>query len=164
MKFCAIGRFRGLAHAYLPHNHAEGVLPCASLAKKIAWHTYSSYPSLLSNPSVQAFFLIRRGQKEYGNTFIIIMLGDCFFSMSECGEPSCGPSAVSECGGIAIIIRPGQNTAERAMVARWVKMRRPERHKISHGIAAATGLQRTVRSCRGTIQAIFATFSAATGL
>ncbi len=87
-----------------------------------------------------------------------------FWVMSECGGPSSGPSAVSECGGIAIVILRGKMRRNGRWSLGWVKMRRPERHKISHGIAAATGLQRTVRSCRGTIQAIFATFPAATGL
>ena len=68
MKLCAIGRFRELAHGYLPHNHAEGVSSCACLAK--------------------ALFLFRRGQKECSNSFIIIILGDCFGTMLERGGPS----------------------------------------------------------------------------
>ncbi len=68
MKLCAIGRFRGLAHAYLPHRHTDRMLSCACLAKVL--------------------FLFRRKQKECSNSFIIIMLDNCFGTMLECGGPS----------------------------------------------------------------------------
>ena len=68
MKLCAIGRFRGLAHEYLPHRHTDRMLSCACLAKVL--------------------FLFRREQKECSNSFIIIMLGNFFWAMLECGGPS----------------------------------------------------------------------------
>ena len=67
MKLCAIGRFRELAHGYLPHNYAEGVSSCACLA--------------------QSLFLFRWGQKKCGNSFIITMLGGRIGAMLDCGEP-----------------------------------------------------------------------------
>ncbi len=122
LKLCAIGRFRRLAHGHLPPRHTDRMLPCASLAKRIARRVYSSCPILLSNPSAQtfrqSFLLFRRGQKEGSSSFIINMLGNCFFAMLECGGPNCGPLAVSECGGIAIVVRPCQNVAERGEVHR----------------------------------------------
>ena len=163
LKLCAIGRFRSLAHGYLPHRHTDRMLPCASLAKKIARHAYSSCPSLLSNPSVQAFFLFRRGWKRCGNLFIISMLG-CYFGLCRNAADRAVAHRPSRIRWYADCYSAGKMRRNGRWSLGWVKMRRPERHKISHGIAAATGLQRTVRSCRGTTQAELAMLPAATGL
>ena len=96
MKLCAIGRFRELAQGYHPHRHTDRMLPCASLAKRIARHVYSSCHILLSVPT---------GTERICQVIYNQRVSRCF-------------PAVSEFGGIAVVLLPGHNQRTRQCLPR----------------------------------------------